>query len=238
MIYAPLQEYLNMLGVRSSLQTLPKSFSINGQEAPLSLLATGPDRYTGKDIYYINVTATVDYMKADISYNIFKQGSSIRIAIDKIAKPVPSSTPVPPTPVATPVPKLGSITGRVDLPQNYKSAIVRLIPLNYPVDNARAYYPASYFGDFIFDNLKEGEYRIEAECEYKEKGPLQKSQSGDKPFYFELKKYRKTWSRISKVLSGKETNEFFSSQSGMENCYQAETIYLNSESEYYNYQVF
>jgi hypothetical protein len=161
-MYAPAVDYLTMIGAKSYLQKLPDQLIINGQMAPVSLLATGPDRYTGKNIYYLNVTETLNFL--GLYYKVTNQNGQVRITVDELSRITPPSE------------KNGSISGHVIYPY-FEGGFVRL-KTSY-TNNARipqtkeissAYLPSD--GYYNFQDLPPGDYIVEASCFYTTTGPV------------------------------------------------------------------
>jgi len=159
LIYAPAEEYLKMLGVKAYLQKLPHELFINGQKAPLSLLAIGPDRYTAQYIYYLSVTDTLNYL--GIYYKVSNQKGQIRITVDEI----PAQTIEP-----------ASVTGQVIYPY-FEGGTVKIIA-SY-VNSARipetseitsTFLPSD--GYYSFFDIPPGDYIIVASCYYNQEGPV------------------------------------------------------------------
>jgi len=157
-MYAPVQDFLSMIGISSNLQGLPGYFILNGKTAPLSLLGIGEDRNTGESIYYLNVTATLDLV-GGAPYKISDDGGQIRITIAMTAYP-PSS---PPSNVG------GGISGQVLTARTINEGYVTLSMncLNDSGIQETRVIETVYLtpdGKFSFQCLWPGEYTVTGKC--------------------------------------------------------------------------
>jgi len=159
MVYAPAQAFLQKLGVSNELHNLPNQLVINNYLAPTSLLAIGPDRYTSEQIYYLNVTDTLNYI--GLYYQVVLLDGNMKIKI-----------PYPTTQETAPNPQTGycSISGRV-MYQPFEGGAVNLLQTSFntariPQTNTIASTQLGNDGVYVFANLNPGNYTIEASCFY------------------------------------------------------------------------
>jgi len=190
-IYAPAEDFLTMTGAKFYLQNLPSQLVINGQPAPLSLLATGPDRYTGKNTYYLNVTETLNYL--GIYYRISTENNSVRITVEDVPQTVSSLK--------------STVSGHV-VYQYFERGTVRIIETY--VNSARmpqtreissTNLPSD--GYYNFSDIPPGEYIIEATCYYSVTGPVVYDYVS-KQAYRCVTTYIPTWQKRL-ILKGGET---------------------------------
>jgi hypothetical protein len=159
-MYAPVENFLTMTGARCYLQNLPSQLVINGNSAPLSLLATGPDRYTGENSYYLNVTETLNYV--GIYYKISTENGSVRITVEDIPQTVSSLK--------------SSVSGHV-VYQYFEGGTVRIIETfinsaRIPQTREISSTTLPSDGYYNFPDLPPGDYIIEATCFYTVTGPV------------------------------------------------------------------
>lgn len=159
-LYAPVEDFLIMTGSKFYLQNLPSQLVINGQSAPLSLLATGPDRYSGKNSYYLNVTETLNYL--GIYYRISTENNSVWITVEDVPQTVSSLK--------------STVSGHV-VYQYFEGGTVRIIEtyLNSArIPQTREISSTSLPSDgyYNFSDLPPGDYIIEATCFYSVTGPV------------------------------------------------------------------
>jgi hypothetical protein len=190
-MYAPAPEYINMLGVSSDFQKLPGQFVLNGKIAPLSLLAVGPDRYTGKSIYYLNITATLDFL--GINYNMFKQDSKVQIMVNKSLSQ--------PTAVTA-----GSVSGQVISNSPFQEGTVTLseeyindarIPSTRVINSAKL----SSDGKYSFTGLSHGKYVVKAVCIFRSQSDILYNQV-TKNFYYIIKIAETTYIESLSLAAG------------------------------------
>ena len=216
-MYAPAVDYISMLGVDSNLQSLPSQMTINGKSAPLSLLAIGPDRYTGQNIYYLNVTATADFVGATYKGS----GKQLQVTITGPAGQYSVNTP-------------GSISGSVVINKPFQSGIIRLTE-EY-INNARI--PATrevascglpQDGNFSFTNLPPGKYTIIAQSSYSSQGSLSYNYSVN-GYYYYITVVNTTWTKTLSLGPGEHTR--IELQNGQEVCSQ-QIQYVTPPQNYY-----
>lgn len=216
-MYAPAADYLSMLGVDSNLQSLPSQMTINGKSAPLSLLAIGPDRYTGQNIYYLNVTATADFVGATYKGS----GNQLQVTITAPAGQYTVNTP-------------GSISGSVVINKPFQSGIIRVTE-EY-INNARI--PATrevtscglpQDGNFSFTNLIPGKYTITAQSSYSSQGSLSYNYSVS-GYYYYITVINTTWTKTLSLGPGEHTRVEL--QNGQEVCSQ-QIQYVTPPQNYY-----
>ncbi|MEQ8223031.1 MAG: hypothetical protein ABRQ37_12065 [Candidatus Eremiobacterota bacterium] len=190
-IYAPAEDFLTMTGTKFYLQNLPSQLVINGQSAPLSLLATGPDRYTGKNTYYLNVTETLNYL--GIYYRISTENNSVRITVEDVPQTVSSLK--------------STVSGHV-VYQYFERGTVRIIETY--VNSARMPQTREFSstnlpsdGYYNFSDIPPGEYIIEATCFYSVTGPVVYD-CVSKQAYRCVTTYIPTWQKRL-ILKGGET---------------------------------
>jgi hypothetical protein len=216
-MYAPAVEYLTMLGVDSNLQSLPSAMTINGKSAPLSLLAIGPDRYTGQNIYYLNVTATADFIGATCKGS----GNQLQITITRPSGQYSVNTP-------------GSISGSIVITRPFQSGIVRITE-EY-INNARM--PATrdvtscglpQDGKFSFTNLPPGKYTITAQSSCSSQGSMSYNYSTN-GYYYYITIVTTTWSKTLSLGPGENTRVEL--QDGKE-VFSQQIQYVNQPYIYY-----
>lgn len=190
-LYAPVEDFLTMTGAKFYLQNLPSQLVINGQSAPLSLLATGPDRYTGKNTYYLNVTETLNYL--GIYYRISTEDNSVRITVEDVPQTASSLK--------------SAVSGHV-VYQYFERGTVRIIETY--VNSARMPQTREFSstnlpsdGYYNFSDIPSGEYIIEATCFYSVTGPVVYD-CVSKQAYRCVTTYIPTWQKRL-ILKGGET---------------------------------
>jgi len=216
-MYAPAADYLAMLGVESNLQSLPSYMTINGKSAPLSLLGIGPDRYTGQNIYYLNVTATADFVGA--TYN--GSGNRLQVTITSPSGQYNMNTPC-------------SISGSVVINKPFQSGIVRVseeyinsarIPATREVTSCSL--PRD--GNFSFTNLSPGKYTITAQSSYSSQGSLTYNYCAG-GYYYYITIITTSWTKTLSLAPGEHTQ--IELRDGKEVCSQ-QIQYVNAPYIYY-----
>jgi len=201
LMYAPAIDFISDLGIASDLQGLPNQFTLNGQSAPLYLLATGPDRYTGETIYYLNVTWTLEFLS--ISYNVAAIPEGIQVT-------VAGGSAGPVSPVTEPSGKTGSISGVVVITTPIQSGSIKLTE-EY-LNTARilstrevASGGLSVDGKFAFTGLPAGKYTVTASSTSTDKGELMYNQV-TKQYYYDIRTVTTTWSKALELGEGENAN--------------------------------
>ncbi|HPZ09674.1 MAG TPA: hypothetical protein PL110_16350 [Candidatus Eremiobacteraeota bacterium] len=190
-MYAPATDYVNMLGLTANFQNLPSKFTLNGQDAPLSLLATGPDRSRGQEIYYLNVTDTLNFL--GIKYNTSTQNNQPRVTVTgTVAQDTSSSS--------------GSISGKVTIYKPFDEGSITLTEdyintARIPTKRAVATTPLPQDGTFNFTGLQKGDYTITATIYRKIQGDLLYDVT-NKKYYYTVQNYTTTYSQRILLKNG------------------------------------
>jgi len=149
-MFAPAVDYINFLGINADLQKLPSQLILDNKKAPLSLLAIGPDRYTGQSIYYLNVMDTLNFL--GIKYNVSEINGQKRIYVITSAGEVS---------------KGGFITGQVMISMPFQKGTVTLLfeyvnDARIPSTKEITSIPLEKDGKFSFADLSPGKYTVRA----------------------------------------------------------------------------
>ncbi len=91
-MYAPMESFFQYLQLKADMSRLPSSLTVDGRAVPDSLIGFGPDRNTGQNIYYIDVTGFLYFFNINYSMDGWK------ISVNKAVTPVPSLSPTPKIP--------------------------------------------------------------------------------------------------------------------------------------------
>ncbi len=215
-MYAPAGDFVYYLGVTANFSGLPSQLFLNNQPAPLSLMAIGPDRKTNENVYYMNVTATLDYL--GISYTATDQGGNPQITTGKAS--TASSSPNPAT---------AAISGQVISyrPFNQSDVFLEKSFLNtarIPETKVVATAYLTLDGRFVFTGLEAGDYTVTARCYYRDQSNLYYSYTMQQYYYY-LTAYTITWSQNVSLSSGQNLSVTLSS----ENTTSSQEIkYINS----------
>jgi len=234
-MYAPAEDFLSMMGVFGNLCGLPDELIIKSKIAPTSLLGIGPDRYTGESIYYLDVTGTLIFLEI----NYIQEGWKITVpSAPAIPTAVPASTPAPspqPTPTEEPVEK-GSVTicWDIDNIDTLRGGFIKLLGLDSKNNIMRYQYLSKGSHNFRFSDLLPGEYRIEAEYYYNEKGPLVKNPDSE-GYYFDYTSYYVNLSLFITLKNGENFSYQVTEQDLRRNSYTSGKKYINNPSVYDSY---
>jgi len=198
-MYAPLEAYLEMIGVKAYLQRIPHELILNGRQAPVSLLAAGPDRYTGEPVYYLDVTETLNFLS--IYYSATSRGNYFIVRVEETA-PQSSARQG----------EGGTVSGQVIY--NYfegGSATLFKTYLNtarIPQTETLETQTLGTNRTFSFRNIPPGEYIIQASCYYTVEG-LVYYDNYTRQYYKSCITYIPEWKHSVIIKGGEEFNFIF-----------------------------
>ena len=216
-MYAPAGDFIYMLGVPSNLQGLPNQIIFNNQAAPISLAAIGPDRTSNQNIYYFNVTATLDYL--GISYQFYNQGGLIQIKVEGS-----SSISTPPVYEAS-----ASISGQVvtDRIQSKSDVFLEKSFINnarIPETKIVSTTSLDSMGRFVFSGLEKGSYTVRVQAYYTSQSGLFYNNT-TLQYYYYLTTYTSVWTQSLTLNQGQNASITLTRENT--NSYQ-EIIYINT----------
>ena len=146
-MYAPMESFFQYLQLKADMSRLPSSLTVDGKSVPDSLIGFGPDRNTGQNIYYVDVTGFLYFFNINYSMDGWK------ISVNKVITPVPFPSPTPK------IPKKGTITVSCSCKLNdrglYRYDEVWIVYLTGQVNQEKN------GGDYVqFSDLPSGTYRL------------------------------------------------------------------------------
>jgi hypothetical protein len=235
-MYAPAIDFLSALGILSNFSGLPDQLVINGQIAPTSLLGIGPERYTGTNIYYLDVTGTLSFLKINYILDGWKITVQSPQATPAVVT-VPTATAFPKaTPTCEPV--KGSITINCNITHNIDKTrgrgVIRLLEQDSKNNIIRDQNISRGSTNYYFSDLLPGEYKIEVDYYYNEKGPLEKDPNSE-GYYFDFSSHRVNMSHFITLKNGENFYYQVINQDLIKTFIQSGKKYTRYPYEYDNY---